>query len=329
MSRVTRGDGIGIELAMGVLRGVRLAHDGDVPAAVAEVPLHDLDDDRSVLDALVRLRAELGGVALPTRLATFPAGSAMHRTDVTGLTGPELNALRAEVELRLDATSSLLVDHGPRRFMYVLHWDPSGLRRLEDLGERAGFLDVAVDPSPVALARVVRAGTTSAVRCASTDVAFSVAIDDGIVVAAASIVATGRRHPALELGASPYSVALFDELVQPAEIAEQLATLVQDRGGDAGPLLQVDGTASPDFPPMDLRSPERQCVALGAAVGAAGLIGRLRPVDVVTAPQSTGVPDFSRPWAIERVGSLPRTVDPTAPSGFDRLTAKLRLRRRR
>ena len=64
MERVGRGDGIGIELTRGVVRGVLLAADDPHRLhAATEVGIRHFDDDRSVLDALIRLRAELGPAA--------------------------------------------------------------------------------------------------------------------------------------------------------------------------------------------------------------------------------------------------------------------------
>ena len=61
-----RGDGIGIEVTPGVLRGVRLG--ASVPgrvAAAAEVAVANQHDDRAMVNALVRLRAELGDARVP------------------------------------------------------------------------------------------------------------------------------------------------------------------------------------------------------------------------------------------------------------------------
>lgn len=326
MSVVTieRGDGVGIEFTDDLLRGVRLANDLPGVAAAAEVSLPRTADDHATLDAFVRLRAELGNPNLPTRIAAFPAGSSMRRIDVTSRTGPELNALRADVEQRFGATSTVLVDRGPRRWMHVLQWDSSRLRHLEDLAERSGFLDVTFEPSPIALVRVCDASTTFVERCAATGEAFVVAVDDGTPVAAASIEAVGRTHPDLAVGRTEYSVALFDDLSDPAEIFERLA-IVDGRQFDEldGYGIHIAGEPYDLYPPHDLRAPERQCVALGAAVGAAGLAGRLRPIDIV-AVNASAFSDLARPWAIERVSELP-PVTPTAPPGrLRRAAARLK-----
>ena len=49
-----------------------------------------------------------------------------------------------------------------------------------------------------------------------------------------------------------------------------------------------------------IRSCNTVFAALGAAVGAAGLAGRLRPVDMLLPPTPV-IEESERPWAIERV----------------------------
>ena len=61
MERVGRGDGIGIELTRTVGSGGAARRRRTRPVrAATEVGIRHFDDDRSVLDALIRLRAELG-----------------------------------------------------------------------------------------------------------------------------------------------------------------------------------------------------------------------------------------------------------------------------
>ncbi|MEM9516994.1 MAG: hypothetical protein AAGA42_19255, partial [Actinomycetota bacterium] len=82
---------------------------------------------------------------------------------------------------------------------------------------------------------------------------------------------------------------------------------IAEAGGPV--VLRVGDGAYPDYPDADLRSARRQCVALGAAIGAAGLRGPLRPVDTVDdAQQGDAAGQLRRPWAVERV---PVSTDPT------------------
>jgi hypothetical protein len=321
-----RGDGVGIEVTRDVIRGVRL--DSSTPdrlLAAAEVPITVSADDRSTVDSLVRLRAELGDPTAPTRVALFPAGGTLARVDATGLTGTDLQRLRSDLVSSRSASSSVLVDDGPRRWLIGVSWDDAEIRRIEDLTERAGFVDVAVDPSPLALARVLDADVTLVRRNASTDRSFAMMVSHGVVVAAASLDAIGRTTPSLACSETPVAEGWFDEITEPAELAVEMRRLVDDASPVAW-MLDLAGTTYPDFPPHDLRSPQRQCVALGAAVGAAGLTGRLRPVDVVLPATTTH--DVEHPWAIERVSNLPTTNDTASVGPTKRIVAKLLPRRR-
>ncbi len=326
-SALSRGDGVGIEVTRDVIRGVRLGSSSqDLPLAAAEVPIAVSADDRSTVDAFLRLRAELGDPTTPTRIAVFPASSTMARVDATGLSGNDLKGLRAALASSRSASSSVLVDDGPRRWLVGVSWDDDDIRRMEDLAERAGFVDVAVEPSPIALARVLGTGATSARRHASTDQSFAVVVSHGVVIAAAALDSIGRTTPSLTCSETPVAEGWFDDISEPADLAAEIRRLLEDASPIAC-MLDLAGTTYPDFPPHDLRSPQRQCVALGAAVGAAGLAGRLRPVDVVFA--SARAPhEIERPWAIERISNLPATNAVTSIGPGKRFVAKLLPRRR-
>jgi hypothetical protein len=318
---------VGIEVTPGVLRGVRL--DSSEPGrlvAAAEVAVANRFDDRATLNALVRLRAELGDALVPTRLAMFPPGSTLSRVDATGLSGVELNALRADLAASRGATSSVLVDDGPRRWLVGVSWDDTEIRRIEELTERAGFIDVAVDPSPLALARVVAGEITHVRRDAATDQSFGALMSRGVVVAASSLDSVGRMTPGLACSDATLSVGWFDDVEEPQELVARVHRFLED----AAPVecvLTLAGVACPAFPPHDLRAPQRQCVALGAAVGAAGLAGRLRPVDMLLPVASTSN-ELERPWAIERVPNLPSRQQPVTIGPAKRFVARLLPRRR-
>lgn len=327
------GRSVGIELCSDLVRGVLLGDAGADIVRASEVALTAHHDDRSVLDALRRVRADLGADTLPARLATFPSGSWMRRVDVTGRTGPELNGLRAEIDRRHGAASTLLVDDGPRRWLHVLHWPDAGIRRIEALAEQAGFVEVTVEPSPVALSRVLDDVVTLAERIAAPGESSATVLQHGIPVAAVSIDGTGRTHPMLTLSTTEFSAELFEGVVA-ADALTELINAIRRRSGESGRdettesgvSLIVDGGAVPMFPPHDLRAPERQCVAVGAAVGAAGLVGRIRPVDIITDAATT--PVTHRPWVVERVATVTPTIS-SGPGVARRTVAKLLPRRRR
>ena len=323
---------VGIECTNRVLRAVLIDTDDQLPAHAAEVSLRSVSDDRVVLDAFVRLRAELGGARVPARIAMFPASSSLHRIDVTGQSGPELNTLRSDLARRLGLASTLLVDHGLRRWLYALNWPVERVRRFETLAERAGFLDVAVEPSPVALARAAGPGIRYAERAAAVGETFTAAFDGGVPVAAVASNTIGRTHPSLCVGGAPFSVTMFDGLSDIESIHEQILAvraaqpnLASVNDLDAEPLL-VGTVQYPAFPPHDLRSPARQGVAIGAAIGAARIGGRHRPVDIIRSTDSEA--DFTRrPWAIERVSSTRTQAPLSVPGPAKRALGRFRQRR--
>lgn len=322
-----RGDGVGIEVTHGIVRGVRLGstEPGRVVAA-AEVPVANRLDDRTMVDALVRLRAELGDPRVPTRVAVFPPGSTLSRVDATGLTGHDLNTLRSGLAASRDASSSVLIDDGPRRWLVGVSWDDAEIRRVEELTERAGFIDVAIDPSPLALARALDSGITHVRRDAAPDQSFGTVASHGVVVAAAALDSIGRMTPGLACSDASVSVGWFDDVDDRTELVAEVRRLLEE----APPVecgLSLAGTPYPEFPPHDLRAPQRQCVALGAALGAAGLAGRLRPVDMLL-PVLTTSNDVERPWAIERVSNLPTPHEPITIGPAKRFVARLLPRRR-
>jgi hypothetical protein len=271
--------------------------------AAAEVAIASRADDRALVDALVRLRAELGDAVVPTRVAVFPPGSTLSRIDATGLAANDLNGLRSELEASRQASSSIVVDDGPRRWLVGVAWADADIRRLEELAERSGFIDVAIDPSPLALVRVLDERITRVRRDAAPDQSFGAITANGVVVAAAAFGSIGRVAPAVSCSDRPCSVGWFDDVDEPTELVAEVRRLLEDAPG-VECTLQLAGDAYPGFPAHDVRAPQRQCVALGAAIGAAGLAGRLRPVDMLMPVETTST-DFERPWAVERVSDLP------------------------
>ena len=323
-----RGNGVGLEITRREVRGVRLQADHpDLLAAASEVGLGDIDDDRRVVDALVRLRADLGAPDEPTRVALFPSGSVLHRHDATGMAAAELTALRWPQHHDRGVGSTVLLDDGPRRWLVAVRWDEISARRLEDLAERAGFVDVTVEPSPIALVRVLDEDVSRVRRDATIDEAFELLCRAGLPVAAASVDAIGRMPPDLAIDAAPVPADWFTGTIDPIELTAELRRFLSDLGaGEPDRRLTLAGLDHPPFPPHDLRSPRRQCVALGAALGAAGLAGRLRPVDMV-AP-TTFVSSVDRPWAVERVSALPTRPAPATIGPVRRAISRMLPRRR-
>ena len=327
-----RGAGIGLEVTRTMIRGVRLAHDqpGRVTGAV-EVPVARFHDHTVVFDALVRARGELGMSPLPTRVAWFPTRSTMQRVDATGLTGPELNSMRHELAASAGITSTMLVDAGARRWMLALRWDHSEAWRVQELVERAGFIDVTLEPSPVALERVLAPGTRVARRNASLNRSWTALYDDSVPLAAATVEAHSRDSPGLSISTSSIGVHQLDEILAETELAGEVGSITRSSlHEEATPTeldihLQLGGKPYPPFPAHDLRAPQRVAVALGAAIGAAGLAGRLRPVDVLSPTQQVG-DSTANPWAIERIIEPPLQIAHEKPSRWQRQRQRFRRR---
>lgn len=324
-----RGDGIGLEIGSTVIRGVRLSADGsDRVAAVSEVAIGRPDDNAMIVDALVRTRGQLGFVDAPTRLAWFPAGATLQRLDATGRTGTELNAMRHDLAERLDIGSTMLIDAGARRWMVALKWDHGTAWRLQELVERAGFVEVEIEPSPVAAQRVLPRETGVLRRDAETGHSWAGAYDEAGPVAGTTVPIASREHPGLAAAPSAVGLHRLSEVLPEAELDAELGRIVGatlgDRSGtdELGVALRVVEDAYPPFPAHDLRAPQRVVVALGAAIGAAGLAGRLRSVDVV-AP-TTQIPDLMpRPWAVERVTTEAPVAERATPTAFQQLRARI------
>lgn len=335
---VTRGDGVGIEIADSVVRGVRLRHDvnGRLSAA-AEFPVN-LADDNSTLDALVLLRAELGDPDEPARVATFPDGAMLQRIDITGQSGPHLNELRSKLDRRHGINSTVVIEDGPRRWLLLIRWDALAVRRIEDLAERAGFIDVTIEPSPLALARVTGHGVSFVRRLVAQGDAHRVVVHNRLPVAASGTSAPGRAHPDVDISSIDIAMAYFEDFMTDPALGEVIDRIDDraaeqaegDQPADGAPTLALElvDVAYPPFPAHDQRSPQRQAVALGAAVGAAGLAGPLRPVDMIIS--SVAVDDqFDRPWAIEELSALPDHEPDVASGGVKRLTRRFRSRKNR
>jgi hypothetical protein len=324
-----RGDGVGLEFTRHVVRGVRLgADEPNRLVAAAEVGVGDADDDRSVLDALVRLRAELDGPAASTRVATFASANTLHRIDVTGFSANELSGVRTALRVEQGIASTVLLDDGPRRWLLALRWNEPTVRRIEDLVERSGFHDVTVEPSPIALARVLDPAVTRVRRGASPLESFDMLCERNVPVASASVDSSRQTPPTLAFDDREIPGGWFTEISGQAELAAELERLTGDLApAFPGPAIWLATVAHPPFPPHDLRSPERQCVALGAALGAAGLAGRLRPVDIVASVEPAASP-IDRPWAVERVSSLPPRPPQDTTGPLARVIRRLGRRRR-
>ncbi len=332
--RTPRGAGVGLEVTATVVRGVRLVdpdeltgeHGGPARvAAAAEAPITRTADDDATLDALVRVLAQLEGAGTATRIAWFPTGSTMQRIDATGLTGTELNALRHHLVDHHGIDSTMLVELGARRWMLALRWDHRAAGRLEVLAERAGFVDPSVEPGPVALGRCLPAATPVARRDAAADQSWAAIYDTGTPIAATAVPAASRQFPGLALAGSVVGLHRLDEVLTAPALGEGADDLTPSAMRDfpSESALRVVGESYPPYPGHDLRSASRLAVSLGAAIGASGLAGPARPVDVLS-PVTVGDQRVMRPWAIERIAEAPVLRRPTQRRPRSRWARRLR-----
>ncbi|MGA9277765.1 hypothetical protein [Ilumatobacter sp.] len=326
-----RGRGVGIEITTHLVRGARLDPDRDGRVASAAEFSVDSADDDALLDGLVLLRAELGEPDDPTRIATFPSGTTIQRLDVTGRSGADLKELRAHMNARHSIGTTLIVDDGPRRWMLLIRWDEHSIDRFADIAQRAGFVGGDVEPSALSLARIAGADATYVRRLVAQGEAHHAVVANRLPVAAVSTTATGRAHPDLDIAVCDIALTAFDEFLDDLALTETIdraaaradATRRSSSAGSSVPILDLAGVDSVSYPDHDVRSPQRLVVALGAAVGAAGLVGPIDVLQRVGPRAGIGGDPFDRPWAIE---TLPTRVD-DAPGGGERATRRFWKRR--
>lgn len=327
-----RGDGIGLEVARDLVRGVRLNQDepGRI-VDVCEVPIDRFDDDDRLREALAAAHDQLHVGDERTRIAWFPGGSTLQRLDVTGRDGPELNALRHDLDERLGISSTMLLEGDAHRWMLALQWAHRTGWRLQGLAELAGYLEVDVEPSPTALGRVLPSSTDVARHAVSGGEAWAAVYQQSVPLAAASLRDPTGDYPSLELGTATRN-SRFEELADVqspsalfAAVSDVVATAL-DHGVDSrrAPVgLRLADHDYPAFPPHDLRAAHRVCVALGAALGAAGLAGHVRAVDVLV-PTKTETVSIRHPWSVERVVDAPDVPERTPLSWWRRIAQTVR-----
>ena len=97
-----------------------------------------------------------------------------------------------------------------------------------------------------------------------------------------------------------------------AALLDEVAGATLARRSVPPPTLLLTGDAYPTFAPDHEWSAARQGVALGAAVAAAGLTGRVHAVEPLVATGPTGGGPH-RPWVVERLPDDPPVAERRAP----------------
>ncbi|HEX2782385.1 MAG TPA: hypothetical protein VHN36_02290 [Ilumatobacteraceae bacterium] len=301
-----RGDGIGIEVLPDALRGVRLQQ--DAPGRVAKVAgvACDTNNDLLLLDGLTRLRSLLDEDGHPTRACLWSPNCHIQSLDITGWSTTELNLHRSKL---VDVSATIEMSSSARRLLAHLQTDMIRHRRVERFIRQAGFDLDSIEPTPIAVARLVPAYTMRLIGSRGDAQPWLAVVHDRVILAAAPAIEIGDMTRT-ELMAAGWSAAIEDlreRLLSPAE----LSTTINQPAGIAVSLgLSLVGDTYPEFPDTHPAWGPRLAGALGAAVAAAGLAGRVHQVQPLVAPHAFS--DDGGVWVIERIGDVaPAIVNPT------------------
>jgi hypothetical protein len=303
-----RGDGIGIEVLPEVLRGVRLQQ--DAPGRVAKVAgvACDTNNDLLLLDGLTRLRSLLDEAGQPTRVCMWRQGSFIQSLDVTGWSTTELNLHRSRLT---DVSATIEISSSARRLLAHLHTDMIRHRRVERFVRQAGFDLESIEPTPMAIARLVPSYTMRLIGNRGDAESWVAVVHDHVVLAAAPATDGRTEAHRSELLASSWSASIEDlreRLLDPAQLS---ATVNEPAGIGVSVGLSLVGDSYPEFPDTHPAWGPRLAGALGAAVAAAGLAGRVHQVQPLVAPHAFS--DDGGVWVIERIGDVAPSAQLPAP----------------
>jgi hypothetical protein len=303
-----RGDGIGIEVLPDALRGVRLQQ--DAPGRVAKVAgvACDTNNDLLLLDGLTRLRNLLDEAGQPTRVCMWRQDSYIQSLDITGWSTTELNLHRSRLT---DVSATIEMTSSARRLLAHLYTDMIRHRRVERFVRQAGFDLESIEPTPIAIARLVPSYTMRLIGSRGDAQAWIAVVHDHLVLAAAP-VGEGRTEPQRsELLATSWSASIEDLRERLLDTTELEETVNQPAGIGVSVGLSLVGDAYPEFPDTHPAWGPRLAGALGSAIAAAGLAGRVHQVQPLVAPHAFS--DDGGVWVIEKIGDVAPTVDVPAP----------------
>ncbi len=300
-----RGDGIGIEVLPDALRGVRLQQ--DAPGRVAKVAgvACDTNNDLLLLDGLTRLRSLLDEDGQPTRVCLWSHDCYIQSLDITGWSTTELNLHRSKL---VDISATIEMTSSARRLLAHLRTDMIRHRRVERFVRQAGFDLESIEPTPMAVARLVPAYTMRLIGSRGEAQPWMAVVHDRTVLAAAPVVESSTDSRRTELLAASWSAPIEDlreRLLTPAELS---ATVNQPAGIAVSLGLSLVGDTYPEFPDTHPAWGPRLAGALGSAVAAAGLAGRVHQVQPLVAPHAFS--DDGGVWVIERIGDVAPLVQP-------------------
>jgi hypothetical protein len=300
MSALRRGDGVGIEVLPGEVRAVRLQQ--DVPGRVAAIAVERCDTrSDAALDAALRaVHLRIDAKALPTRLAIWPGGSQVQSIDITGW---EPIFLRAHRNMLDDVASTTEIAIGARRWLSHVRWDSGSSQRLTRLAGDVGFAVQAVDPSPMAIARVVDSSQVALHSARDSENPWYAIVLDRVVLVATASGASKHRRDIGDLVVLANSSEI-EEVRSRLSSAQRLSTIVGElRIDPSAPRLplMLGADPYPDFASADPAFGPTIAVALGAAYAAAGLAGRMQAM--VPTNSQRGVSEAEAIWVIEAVAA--------------------------
>ena len=301
-----RGDGIGIEVLPDALRGVRLQQ--DAPGRVAKVAgvACDTNNDLLLLDGLTRLRSLLDEDGHPTRACLWSPDCHIQSLDITGWSTTELNLHRSKL---VDVSATIEMSSSARRLLAHLQTDMIRHRRVERFIRQAGFDLDSIEPTPMAVARLVPPYTMRLIGSRGEAQPWLAVVHDRVILAAAPAIDIGEMTRT-ELMAASWSASIEDLRDHLLTTAELSATINQPASIAVSLGLSLVGDTYPEFPDTHPAWGPRLAGALGAAVAAAGLAGRVHQVQPLVAPHAFS--DDGGVWVIERIGDVaPATVTAT------------------
>jgi len=303
-----RGDGIGIEVLPDSLRGVRLQQ--DAPGRVAKVAgvACDTNNDLLLLDGLTRLRSLLDEAGQPTRVCMWRQDSYIQSLDITGWSTTELNQHRSKL---VDVSATIEMASSARRLLAHIQTDMIRHRRVERFVRQAGFDLESIEPTPISIARLVPSYTMRLIGSRGDAQPWMAVVHDHLVLAAAPVAEGSAESRRSELLATSWSAAIEDlreRLLDPVHLTE---TVNQPAGMAVSLGLSLVGDAYPEFPDTHPAWGPRLAGALGAAVAAAGLAGRVHQLQPLVAPHAFS--DDGGVWVIERIGDVAPNTQTQAP----------------
>jgi len=303
-----RGDGIGIEVLADSLRAVRLQQ--DAPGRVAKVAgvACDTTNDLLLLDGLTRLRSLLDEDGQPTRVCMWSDGSSIQSLDITGWSTTEINLHRSKLS---DVSATIEMSSSARRLLAHVQTDMIRHRRVERFVCQAGFDLQSIEPTPVSIARLVPSYTMRLIGSRGDAQPWMAVVHDHLVLAAAPLTDGGADTLHTELLATSWSAPieeLRERLMDPGELA---VALNEPAGMGVSLGLTLVGDGYPEFPDTHPAWGPRLAGALGAAVAAGGLAGRVHDMQPLVAPHAFS--DDGGVWVIERIGDVAPSAPVAAP----------------